>query len=278
MTVIDTHAHVYASAKQAHRFPTVENPYLPPPDKGTMEHLSAERERWDVERVVLIQTFTAYARDNALLADCAREHRDWTVGVCNLDPVDPQSPERFRELVEQHNVRGLRLEAPAEGDFYNSGSVEIMRTAREIGAVICAHIHRPHFLGLDQLLAEFPDVDVVLDHCAYPDVSEGSEGPTPQAVVALARHSRLHVKLTFLVTSSAQDYPFSDTHAIAHRIIDAYGVERCMWGSDFPCELWLKKATYGEHIAVIAEELGLAAEQLAQILSETARRVWFFDK
>jgi predicted TIM-barrel fold metal-dependent hydrolase len=48
-----------------------------------------------------------------------------------------------------------------------------------------------------------------------------------------------------------------------------------MWGSDFPCELWLKKATYAEHLALFTEELGLSEAEQQAILEETPMRVWF---
>jgi predicted TIM-barrel fold metal-dependent hydrolase len=71
-------------------------------------------------------------------------------------------------------------------------------------------------------------------------VPDHGEDPTVAAVCDLARFPQLHLKLTFGVTSSRQEYPFRDTHPLLRRFIDAYGPERCMWGSDFPCEHWLK--------------------------------------
>jgi predicted TIM-barrel fold metal-dependent hydrolase len=49
-----------------------------------------------------------------------------------------------------------------------------------------------------------------------------------------------------------------------------------MWGSDFPCELWLRgKATYQEHLALFTTELGLSAGERASILEHTPTRIWF---
>lgn len=223
-----------------------------------------------------MQTFTAYARDNRLLADVARAHADWTVGVCNLDSADPASPDRFEQLFAESNVRGLRLETAADGRYAHEGSRRLLATARRLGAVVCAHLGGSHLPELGTLLDEFDDVPVALDHCAYPRAEEGADGPTPRAVVALARHANLHPKLTFLVTASAGAYPFADTHGIARRVLDAYGPGRCMWGSDFPCELWLGgKAGYGEHLAVVGRELGLTDEERRQVLGGTAMRVFF---
>jgi len=58
-------------------------------------------------------------------------------------------------------------------------------------------------------------------------------------------------------------------------VVDAYGAERCVWGSDFPCELWTPKATYTQHYNLFSGELGLSAAQLEAILERTPGRLWF---
>jgi predicted TIM-barrel fold metal-dependent hydrolase len=96
------------------------------------------------------------------------------------------------------------------------------------------------------------------------------------AVAGLARFPNVHLKLTFAVTGSEEGYPFHDMHPILWRLIEAFGPERCMWGSDFPCELWLKgKASYQSHLALFTEALGLSASEQASILESTPMRVWF---
>jgi predicted TIM-barrel fold metal-dependent hydrolase len=116
----------------------------------------------------------------------------------------------------------------------------------------------------------------VLDHCAYPDGTEGPDSDTVRQVVHLARHANLHAKLTFLVTGSQQAWSFPDTQAIARRILDAFRPQRCMWGSDFPTELWLKGATdYAGHLAAVRDELGLAPAERAEVLGGTAMRLFF---
>jgi predicted TIM-barrel fold metal-dependent hydrolase len=52
-----------------------------------------------------------------------------------------------------------------------------------------------------------------------------------------------------------------------------------MWGSDFPCELWLQgKATYRSHLSLLTEALALSESDRRAILEETPLRLWFPDK
>lgn len=272
--VVDTHAHIYNSDET--QYPMIDKPHRPPAGAGDAAHLQREREAHAIHRVVLVQTGSAYKWDNRLLVDTAQALQEWATGVCNLNPADPDSAQMFTRMVAENNVRALRLEATDDGRYDHQGSRHLLATAQEIGAVVCAHLTPKYLPELDQLLEAFPEVPVVLDHCAYPDGAAGPESDTVRAVVALARHSNLFAKLTFLVTGSKQPRPFVDTQAIAHRMIAAFGANRCMWGSDFPCELWLKdKATYSQHLAVVRDELGLSPTERAEVLGGTAMRVFF---
>lgn len=272
MQIVDTHVHLYHPDERA--FPMGEDPVRPPPGTGTVEHLRREMAAHGVARAVLVQTGSAYRWDNRLVTAVAQAHRDWACAVCNLDPAGEGSVAELERLVATGAVRGLRLEGCPAG-YDHPGSRRLWAAAERLGIAVCAHLSPAHLPALAALLAFGPGVPVVLDHCAYPQVLEQGEDPGVAAVGDLARFPRLHLKLSFGVTSSRQEYPFRDAHPLLRRFIEAYGPERCMWGSDFPCEHWLKKATYGQHLALFTEELGLSPGEQTAILGETAARFWF---
>ena len=254
-----------------------EDPLRPPEGTGTVEHLRKEMSGSGVERTVLVQTGSAYGWDNKLLGETASTNRDWSVGVCTLDPASRETATQLEDLMSGSNVRGIRME-PTKSRYpmlYHPGATQVWEIVRRLGTVVCAHIRSRFLQQLSDLLARFPEVPVVLDHAAYPEASEGPDSETVQGVLELARFRNLHVKLTFAVTGSDEDYPFRDTHPIVKRIIEAFGPDRCMWGSDFPCELWLKKATYAQHLTLFTDELGLSPAEQEAVLGGTAMKVWF---
>ena len=275
MAIVDTHAHVYHPDESV--YPMIVDPSRPPEATGTVDHLQRNMSEAGVERAVLIQTGSAYLWDNRLLADCARPNSAWAVGVCTLDPRSGESVTTLTDLVENHNVRGLRMEATKDAHplYYHHGAVRLWEAARDLNVVICAHLRTNHLPQLGDLLSRYPEVPVVLDHAAYPSASEGVDSETVREVAGIARFQNLHVKLTFGVTGSDETYPFTDTHEILRAMIDSFGPDRCMWGSDFPCEHWLKKATYVEHLDLIREALGLSDGARSAILEETPTRLWF---
>lgn len=274
MIIVDTHAHLYHANEI--RYPMIANPSRPPEKTGTIEHLRKNMEEAGVGRVVLVQTGSAYKWDNRLMGDTAKANSTDMVGVCNLNPADPASVKKLEDLVDRYNVRGLRLEGREEvPQYHHPGSVQLFEAARRLGIVICAHIGVPFAGELAELLARFPDVPVVLDHSAYLNAGDAPQSERLQTVMDLARYKNLHTKLTFGVTGSSEAFPFRDTHPVIRRVIDAFGADRCMWGSDFPCEHWLKKATYSQHLAMFTEAMGLSGGEQETILSDTPLRVWF---
>jgi len=128
--------------------------------------------------------------------------------------------------------------------------------------------------ALTAMLERLPKLRVVLDHCL-----NIKAGPEQDAIVAdtlkLARHPNLHAKLTFIPTGSAEPYPCRDLHDACRAVIAAFGPDRCVWGSDFPCELWCPKVTYAQHLGIFTHELELDERAQEAILGKTAERLWF---
>jgi len=280
MRIVDTHAHIYSPDES--RYPMIENPLRPPGGTGAIAHLRREMAANGVERVVAIQTSTAYRWDNRFLTESARDNAPWMVGVCTLEPENPESPAILRRYVQEYNVRGMRS-VPA-GSLAGSGAAQrlddpgvdaLWSMAESLGVVINVLIHVDLADELERLLARYRGLRVVLDHCMYPRGRDGLGGETIQRAFKLARYPNLHAKLTWLVDSSDQEYPFEDTHPLLRAVVAAYGAERCVWGSDFPCELWTPKATYTQTLGLFREAVGLPSGDLQAILWDTPSRLWF---
>ncbi len=130
---------------------------------------------------------------------------------------------------------------------------------------------------LKALAGRHPALSIVIDHCLNLNAG-GEQKAILSDMLALARVPNLHAKLSFVVTGSAEPFPFRDMHASCHAIIDAFGPERCLWGSDFPCSLWCPKATYADHLRIFSDELALDRNSRRHILGETARRLYFSSR
>lgn len=272
MDIVDTHAHIYSPDEK--RYPTIEKPLRPPGGKGSLEDLRKESKAAGVAAACLIQVSTFYRFDNRYIADSAAANKDWTAGVVTLSPDNPESPLMLARLAKDYGIKGMRS-IPAEGGRLDHPGVRALwRTALDLGVVINVLTNRDKADQVDRLLADFPKLPVVLDHCLNLKVGPELE-PILEAVLFLSRRPNLHAKVTFVPTGSATGYPCADMHATARKVIDAYGPERCVWGSDFPCELWTPKVSYAEHLRIFQQDLGLSQAVQEQVLGATARRLWF---
>jgi predicted TIM-barrel fold metal-dependent hydrolase len=272
MLVIDCHAHIYGEDER--KYPPIDGPYRPPNGTGTLTHLRREMNNAGVKLVTAVQTSTFYRWDNRFTVDSARKNRDWMAGICTLDPDDGHSPGLLEQYVRQDNVRGMRSIPAASGKLDDPGVAKLWETAQQLGIVINVLINQDKSQELVALLGRFPKLRVVLDHCL--NLKAGPEMEKILAeVINLARQPNLYAKLSFIPTGSGEGYPFKDMHEPCREIINAFGATRCVWGSDFPCELWCPKVTYARHLRVFTHELGLDQPTQEAILGKTPEKLWF---
>ena len=249
-------------------------PLRPPAGTGTLAHLERERKAAGVDYVLAVQTTTYYGWDNRFLVDCVRANPTWMAGICTLNPDDPHSPELLAQYSRGHNIRGVRIYQAADGRLDHPAVVRLWEVVQKQSMTPSVRINRDKSAELGALLGRFPAMNVVVDHSLYL-----AAGPDYDAIlndlVALAKHPNLFAKLSFVPTGSAQKYPFADMHDACRRIIQAYGPDRCLWGSAFPCELWCPKTTYAQHLAIFARELNLDDRAKEAILGGTAHRLYW---
>ncbi len=275
MFIADTHAHIYSPDEE--RYPPIEKPLRPPGGKGSLEDLHAESRENGVNAACIIQTSTFYRFDNRYICDSAKAAPDWTAGVCTLDPDDRHSPGLLEEFAREYGVRGMRSIPAADGRLDHPGVRALWKTATDQGIVINVLIGPEKADQADRMLADFPQLQVVLDHCLNLKTGPNLDS-TLEKVLHLSQRPNLHAKLTFIPTGSETGFPCADMHDACLKVIDAFGPERCVWGSDFPCELWTPKVSYAEHLKIFSEVLPLKSAAREQILGETARRLWFDDR
>jgi predicted TIM-barrel fold metal-dependent hydrolase len=189
-----------------------------------------------VERAVLVQPVFR-GEDNAYVADESAAAPDRHAAVCVVNPRRPNAAERLRYWTEERGCRGLRLRprlAAEAASFGHPDTYPLWKYASEHGVVINVYAGPEHLLAIGALSARFPDVAVIVDHMANPDVSAGVTAPAFQDLLALARHPRVFVKVSGYYYFSAEAYPYRDCWDLFRSLYDAFGPARLIWGSDFP--------------------------------------------
>jgi len=133
----------------------------------------------------------------------------------------------------------------------------------------------PHQLSAaTETVAALEDVEFVLDHCSKPPIADGAIDAWAAEVRALARRPNVTCKLSGLVTEAAPGD--IDAQALApyvEVVLDAFGPERLMFGSDWP--VCLLATSYSGWVSTVYELVGQLSEtERAAILGGTAARVY----
>jgi predicted TIM-barrel fold metal-dependent hydrolase len=127
-----------------------------------------------------------------------------------------------------------------------------------------------------RLAARHPDTQLVIDHLGLQQPFEPPAPPQPWAdlpkVLALAAHKNIAIKISGACTLSHEAFPYEDIWEPLGRIFDAFGIARCMWGTDWTRAVAL--LTYREGVEAFRVAGRLSASDRAALMGETLARVY----
>jgi predicted TIM-barrel fold metal-dependent hydrolase len=271
--IVDSHLHVWrALPAEEPGVPTIVSPHEEVPTDRTLEVLEGH----GVSHAVLVQPMFR-GEDNGYVADAAAGRPDRVCAVCVVDPRTPGAADRLEHWVVERGCRGLRLrpKVPAEAAVFGSpATFPLWERARDLGVVISILADPEHLDTLDTLAARFPDVFVVIDHLAHPHVSEGKDSAGFQALLALARHPRVLVKISGYYHFTDQPDPYPACWDLVHAVYDQFGPERLLWGSDYPHVE--RRGGYARSLELVRRDFPFLNEaDRAQILGSNALRLYW---
>jgi predicted TIM-barrel fold metal-dependent hydrolase len=220
-----------------------------------------------IDKTVLVQGYGAYEYDNSYAADCARAHPDKFACVVIVDQRRHDAPERLNYWVEERGARGLRLVTTTEAETFldDPQTFQVWQTAAALGIPICIMTRFRQVALLHTALERFPNVPVALDHLGAPRLSDGPPYDSLQPLFDLARFANLYLKFSTETLYAARRGK-SNSRELFGRILDHFGANRLMWGSNFPAT----------HDRPLTEQLALAQEDLSFVPAEQQR--WLFGE
>ncbi|HYO43579.1 MAG TPA: amidohydrolase family protein [Candidatus Limnocylindrales bacterium] len=272
MLIVDAHVHVYSPDEA--RYPAREDARRPAPGGGSVEQLDRECLENRVARVAHINALSFYGDDNRFLLDLTASRGGRMAAICTLDGEDPNGPARLVGYATLGGARGIRIVPTAPGGLQQPGVHALWRAAADLGLVVNVVVGREQAAAVAALLVEFPGTPAVIEHALMIQASN-DRSATLRDLREIARFPNAIVELVDLPLLSDGPYPFDDAFPTYLEIIEAFGPERCVWGSSYPAELWMPKTTYRESLDAVRVELPIDDEARAAILGLTADRLWF---
>ena len=266
VTGVDCHAHVFMRDLPMPDRRRAPSGYDAPPE-DYLRRLDAN----GLSHGVLVQP-SFLGTDNSYLVSALRRYPDRLRGIAAVSPVISAGE---LDLLQQAGVVGIRLNlvglpTPDLGSADWSAllgqlkrrdwQVEVHRAASELKPVI------------DPLLSA--GVKVVVDHFGRPDEKLGVDDPGFRYLMSTGSSRRVWVKLSGAYRNGPQGEAFAV--AAMPLLTGAFGVDRLVWGSDWPHTLFEKTAEYAHQRQLLDQWLPEVAAR-RQVLQQTPASLFRFS-
>lgn len=277
MTRIDAHHHVWDLAVRDQ--PWIAGPALAAIRRTfTIDDLRPSARAAGIEATVLVQTVTEAAETPEMLALAAADPLvAGVVGWTDLtSPAVADELARLAGLPGGGFLVGIRHQVQSEPDQDWLRLPDVIRGLRAVAAAgLCYDlVVLPHQIpAASYAAAAVPELTLVLDHAGKPQIASGELGGWTAAVREFAALPNTACKLSGLVTEAPRGAKPQAFAPVADVVLDAFGVSRVMFGSDWPvCLLACDYAGVVELARSLTD--GLSQDEQAAVFGGTAERVY----
>ena len=238
--------------------------FLRGPDEVTGDDMVAAMDAVAVDGALLVSPFSLYRYDASYVLEVYAQHPG-KFGL--IKPFDPRSESVSDEIAEwaaTPGVVGVRLMLTAEPyEADHPGINRILDASGQAGVPVNV-MGSGELPLLLELARRHPDTQVVIDHVGLVQPQEPPAPPEPFAdlanVLALAECDNVAIKISGACTLSHQPFPYPDIWEPLARVFDAFGFDRCLWGTD-----WTRA------LNILTYEQGVESFRVTDSLSDAER-------
>lgn len=189
-----------------------------------------------IARTILVQAAPTLAETQYLL-DLAQQ-TPFVAGVVGwVDLLDPQAPSTIAELARDPLLRGIRpmlQDIPAIDWIQQPALDPALAAMRSHGLRFDALVRAAHLPALLKMMQRHPDLAVVIDHGAKPNIAAGERQEWEAGIRLIARETPACCKLSGLATEAAAGVDLETLLPYLNVLMESFGPSRLMWGSDWP--------------------------------------------
>lgn len=273
MLTIDAQVHAYERDHPGRPWAAV----LHGPPEVTGADLVAAMDAVGVDGAVLVSAFTMYRYDASYAMDVYAAHPGRFALVKPVDPTDPGVAETIADWAKTEGAVAVRImmRGDVATDPADPGLNRVLAAAgrHNLPVNLLAYGRLPQ---VAEMAVRNPDTRLVIDHLGIPQPFEPPAPPEPfadlPAVLALAKSPNVVLKITGACTLSHQPYPYKDIWDPLARIFDAWGLDRCLWGTDWTRAVGL--LTYKQGVDAFRVTDRLSDSERETLMGGTLRRVY----
>jgi len=243
---VDSHAHIFDK-----QFPFIPDAYYLPAEsqQGTPAEFR------DVLQVhgfshALLTGAMPYGFDNSAMLDAIKQSKGLFKGIAL---VHPQITDRELAALADGGVVGMRINPMfyhGTRELTEPGADRLLARIKEMGWFVQVHCAKNDLVETWPLLRK-AGVRVMVDHFARPDPAAGVSQPGFQSLLEIGRAGNNVVKLSGPFRSSLEGFPYRDIEPFVAAAIEAFTLENCVWGSDWPYVLAHSRIDYGPPLSCL---------------------------
>jgi predicted TIM-barrel fold metal-dependent hydrolase len=261
MAIIDAQVHAYERDHPGRPWAAV----LHGPPEVTGEAMVSAMDAVGVDGALLVSPFTMYRYDASYAIEVHAAHPDRFALIKPVDPTDPAVADTIAAWAERDGAVAVRIMMTrgVASDPADPGISRVLAAAAKhtlpVNLLCWGRLEQ-----VEQMAARNPNTMLVIDHLGLQQPFEPPPPKEPFAdlakVLKLAAHDNVTIKISGACTLSHEPYPYSDIWGPLGRIFDAFGFDRCMWGTD-----WTRA------VALLTYKEGVDAFRLTDRLSDSDR-------
>ena len=233
-TRIDSHQHFWLLSRGDYGWLTQElaplyRDFLP-------DDLTPHLIRTGIHQTILVQAAPTLQETYYLLQ--LAEETDFIAGVVGwIDMEKPAVSNDMDALINHPFFLGIRpmiQDIPDPAWMLRAQLQPVYDKLTELDLTFDALVKPQHLQPLYRLLCDHPDLAVVIDHGAKPDIANGVFQPWADDIETIAANTGAFCKLSGLLTEAGDQPVYETVYPYMRHLLDCFGAERLLWGSDWP--------------------------------------------
>ena len=235
------------------------------PAEVTGDQMVAAMDAVGVDGAVLVSPFSMYGYDASYALEVYAAHPGRFGLVKPVDPNDPGVADTIADWAATKGTVGIRvmMRDNVSTDPADPGLNRVLAAAAQhslpVNLMCWGRLEQA-----GQLAARNPSTQLVIDHLGLQQPFAPPAPAQPFAdlprVLALAAHNNIAIKISGACTLSHEPFPYKDLWDPLFRIFDAFGFNRCLWGTD-----WTRA------VGLLTYQQGVEAFRVTDRLSDSDR-------
>jgi L-fuconolactonase len=270
---IDVQVHAYERDRPGRPWAAV----LHGPAEVTGDDMVKAMEAVGVDGALLVSPYTMYRYDASYALDVRAANPGRFAVIKPVDPNDPKVADTIAAWADTEGTVAIRI-MMTQGVSTDAADPGINRVL----AAAARHSFPVNLLcwgrleQVGQLAARNPETRLVIDHLGLQQPFEPPAPAEPWAelpkLLAIAAHDNIVVKISGACTLSHEPFPYKDIWGPLGRIFDAFGFDRCMWGTDWTRAVGL--LTYKQGVEAFRVTDRLSDSERAALMGGTLQKVY----